>query len=84
MKDHCTMFPEGNWSECCARHDRRYENKRLTRFQADKLLFRCVKRKSSIIIAAIMFMGVRLVGWYFYDNANNPKLKKVENNGTEN
>ena len=68
-KDHCTLSPEGNWSMCCARHDRRYENKRLTRFQADKLLFRCVNRKSNVLIASIMFLGVRAFGWYFYKKA---------------
>ena len=66
MKDNCTLFPEGSWSLCCARHDRRYENKRLTRLEADILLYRCVKHKSNLINAAIMFSGVRLFGWYFY------------------
>jgi len=75
-KDHCTLWFEGNWSECCALHDRRYANKRLTRYQADKLLFRCVRRKSNIVMASIMFAGVRTIGWYFYDKAINP-IKEV-------
>lgn len=65
-KDNCTLFIEGNWTECCARHDRRYANKRLTRYQADRLLYRCVSRKSNILIASIMFIGVRSFGWLFY------------------
>ena len=68
-KNNCTLFPEGGWTECCERHDKRYENKRLNRYQADKLLFRCVKRKSNVIIAGIMFAGVRTFGWYFYKKA---------------
>ena len=65
-KDNCTLFPEGNWTDCCAMHDRRYSNNRLSKYQADKLLFRCVKHKSSIVIAAIMFTGVTLFGHYNY------------------
>ena len=62
----CTLWFKGTWNECCCWHDRRYANKRLTRYQADKLLYRCVKRKSNKIMASIMFVGVRLFGWYFY------------------
>jgi len=64
------MFPEGNWGSCCKLHDRRYENKRLTRKQADELLYRCVVRKHSRFIATIMWLGVRMFGWYFYRRAN--------------
>lgn len=67
--DWCTLFPEGNWWRCCKRHDRRYDNKRLTRWQADILLFRCVKRKSNVVLAALMWSGVRLGGWYYYNKA---------------
>lgn len=52
--NNCTLFSEGNWSECCARHDRRYENKRLYKYQADKLLYRCVKQKSNVVIVSIV------------------------------
>jgi len=55
-----------DWSNCSKFHDRRYNNKRLTRYQADKLLYRCVKRKSNTFIASLMFLGVRAFGWYFY------------------
>ena len=71
MIDYCTCFPEGSWDNCCAMHDRRYANKRLTRYQADKLLYRCVAKHNKVV-ALIMFIGVRLGGWYFYDKATNP------------
>lgn len=74
--DNCTLWPEGTWSECCALHDRRYENKRLTRYQADKLLFRCVNRKSNIKMAIVMFLGVRLFGWFFYNKSTDPIMKR--------
>lgn len=67
--NNCTGFLEGNWSRCCARHDKRYESSRLTRYQADILLYRCTKKKCKIV-APIMFIGVRLFGWYFYKRSN--------------
>lgn len=75
-KDNCTLFFEGNWSECCARHDKRYENKRLTRKQADRLLYRCVHKKSKKVVALIMYVGVRAFGWYFYRKVNQIKEKR--------
>ena len=77
MKNNCTLFPEGNWSDCCARHDRRYENKRLTKKQADKLLYRCVLKKSNKFIALIMYLGVRSpISWYYYKQSNKKKRCK--------
>ena len=67
MKDNCTMWPEGNWSECCARHDKRYSRKALSKFKADILLYRCVKRKHSVLMAAIMFLGVTIFGHFYYN-----------------
>lgn len=74
-KDYCTFWIEGNWTECCSLHDRRYENRRLTRKQADELLFRCVKRKSNRVMASIMYIGVRAFGWYWYDKSTDPIIK---------
>ncbi len=78
--DHCTLFPDGSWAECCARHDRRYDNKRITREQADELLFRCVVRKSNKVVAYIVYAGVRAFGWYYYDKANDPVVTQGERN----
>lgn len=63
--DGCTCWFDGNWKHCCDFHDRRYANQRLTRYQADKLLYRCVAKKSKPM-ALIMFIGVRLFGWIRY------------------
>lgn len=72
--DHCTGWFEGSWWPCCKNHDVRYSNTLITRYQADILLYRCVKRKSNIFMAAWMFAGVRLFG------ANNYKRINDENN----
>lgn len=74
-KDYCTLSPEGNWAVCCQRHDRRYVNKRLTRLQADKLLYRCISRKSNIFYGFAFFISVRLVGWVFYNKLNRFNLQ---------
>ena len=77
MKNCCTMFFKGTWNKCCCKHDKRYENKRLNRKQADILLRRCVKNNINIknkylnkivkfIVPNIMYVGVRVFGWYFY------------------
>jgi hypothetical protein len=65
-KDYCSLWFEGTWCKCCKLHDRRYANKRLTKLQADILLYRCVKRKSNRCMASLMFIGVSLGGWYAY------------------
>lgn len=76
MADNCTLWPEGTWTHCCAMHDRRYANKRLTRKQADELLFRCVQKKSNTAMAYIMYAGVRAFGWWWYDKATDPTNKE--------
>ncbi len=73
--DRCCGF---DWSTCSKNHDRRYANTRLTRYQADKLLFRCVRCKSSIVMASIMFLGVRTFGWYQYN-----KIQRVTNDNNK-
>ena len=66
--DGCTMWFDGTWRSCCDKHDKRYENKRITKFQADILLFRCVA-KHSFWMGALMFTGVSLFGHWNYAKA---------------
>ena len=66
--DYCTMYPEGGWAHCCKSHDRRYASTRLTKLQADILLYRCVK-KVSVVNAVIMFVGVSVFGHCNYYKA---------------
>ncbi len=66
----CTCWIDGihniNWFSCCDRHDKRYSNNRINRYEADILLYRCIKQRC-IIMASIMFLGVRLFGWTRYE-----------------
>lgn len=73
--DHCTLFPEGDWGNtCCKKHDKGYERVGLSKYQADKLLYRCVKKKGHPVVAAVMFAGVSLFGWLNYYKAQ----KRIE------
>jgi len=85
MKNCCTLFFKGTWNKCCCRHDRRYENRRLNRKQADILLKRCVKNSISnstkrAIISNIMYAGVRLFGWIFYKRSSKMNMKLSKSN----
>ena len=70
-----------NIGPCSKRHDKRYENTRLTRLQADILYFRCVKRQVgkawspifAVALASIMFIVLRALGWIRYGTLNNKK-----------
>jgi hypothetical protein len=66
--DGCTMFPDGNYRDCCVAHDLDYYNggTRKERRASDKRLYRCVKSKKkgwrNKFRASIMYIGVRLGG----------------------
>lgn len=64
--DNCTLFPDGNYCECCVEHDKDYYfgGTRKERRAADKRLYRCVKQKNKLA-AVIMYLGVRIGGVSF-------------------
>lgn len=64
--DHCTLWFEGTWAHCCAAHDLAYANPAIGRLSADWALAQCVAATSGgPVMAAIMFGGVALFGWFF-------------------
>jgi len=71
--DGCTCWFDGSYVDVCNNHDKRYENKRISKWQADKLLFRGVRRKSNTLNAVVMWVGVTLFGWYPYYKATKIK-----------
>ena len=72
MADRCTLFPEGSWQECCYLHDLNYIRQKITRKEADKRLLSCVKERCKVV-AYIMYAGVRLFGWYFWNKNKKDK-----------
>lgn len=65
--DGCSMFPDGNYRQCCVEHDRKYfqGGSRLERRRADNKLFSCVasqKKFYNKLVAPLMWLGVRVGG----------------------
>ena len=67
----CTCFLNGDWLRCCRAHD--YEcadaeckNSKEMRLEADRNLFNCVVKRKHLIVACIMYVGVRIEAIYKY------------------
>ena len=68
--DGCSLFPDGNYRDCCVEHDKDYYKggSCRERSESDKRLYRCVKSKKgwqNKIIAPIIWIGVRIGGVSF-------------------
>lgn len=61
--DSCTLFPDGNYCECCVEHDKDYYfgGTEKERRASDRRLYRCVKQKNKFV-AGLMYLGVRIGG----------------------
>lgn len=57
-----------DWSSCARYHDVAYVKQDISRKEADKKLYNCVKEKCKVV-APIMYIGVRVFGWYFWNKA---------------
>jgi hypothetical protein len=66
--DGCSMFPEGNYHECCVAHDKAYfvGGSLKERRAADVELYRCVRsRGNGKFLASMIWLGVRIGGVSF-------------------
>jgi hypothetical protein len=68
--DNCTLFPDGNYCDCCVEHDKDYYfgGSGKERWRSDKRLYKCVKAKrgwQNKVIAPVMWLGVRIGGVSF-------------------
>ncbi len=68
--DGCTLFPDGNYCDCCVEHDKDYYfgGSRKERWRSDKRLYKCVRSRKgwqNKLIAPIMLVGVRVGGVSF-------------------
>ena len=65
--DGCSLWFDGDWVECCIRHDIVYwqGGSRYERHIADADLERCVSKSGHPIVANLMHIGVRMGGvWW--------------------
>lgn len=66
--DKCTLFPDGDYADCCIAHDREYfvGGSLKERLASDKRLRQCVKSKGRgwkrKLLANVIFLGVRIGG----------------------
>ena len=63
----CSLFPDGNYRECCDIHDLDYfrGGSFRERRRSDKRLYRCVRSKKgwhNELAAPVMYLGVRVFG----------------------
>ena len=70
QSDGCSLFPDGDYRDCCVEHDRAYFDggSWTLRWRADKKLYRCVAAKKGFehkLIAPVMWAGVRVFGVSF-------------------
>lgn len=70
-RDHCTLFPDGDWHDCCQNHDIAYRRLRnikppaqrnRSRKAADRDLLVCVALGGRPHLAILMFYGTRIFG----------------------
>ena len=65
--DGCSCWPDGDWVDCCVKHDLIYwmGGTREERKIADLELKKCISEKGYPVIARIMYIGVRIGGvWW--------------------
>jgi hypothetical protein len=67
QSDGCSMFPDGDYRECCIAHDRDYfvGGTEAERRASDKRLAKCVRGKGHRLLSGLMFLGVRIGGVSF-------------------
>lgn len=62
--DGCSLWPDGDWRECCIRHDMDYwcGGPRSHRAESDRTLRECVDARDHPVMATLMQAGVRVFG----------------------
>jgi len=69
--DRCTMFPDGDYAECCVEHDKDYYfgGSLAERRDSDKRLRSCVRSKGKgwkrRLLSNAIYFGVRIGGVHF-------------------
>jgi hypothetical protein len=74
MTDKCSFFFGGSHNPCCEQHDKDYgRESTISRREADKKLRLCVIEKGHPVRAWVMWVGVRVFGWFFYKGRRSPR-----------
>ncbi len=64
VSDGCSLFPDGDYRDCCVAHDRDYYRggTKAERKASDKRLRACVRAKGHKYLSRWMYWGVRIGG----------------------
>jgi hypothetical protein len=66
--DGCTGVPDFDFgADCCGEHDTYYQLGEITKAEADKRLYECIRKKGYFIIAASYYLGVKIFGSTIWD-----------------
>jgi hypothetical protein len=61
--DGCTAAPDLDFgADCCAEHDYHYQLGDISRAEADKRLFQCLRKKGYLVLPVLYWIGVRFGG----------------------
>lgn len=63
--DGCTLWPNGDWVQCCDAHDWAYAQG-VDKIQADLALAQCVAGTGHGVMALVMLLGVSIFGGIWY------------------
>ena len=67
-RDGCSYVPNFKFLDCCLLHDYYYVTNEISRREADKKLYDCIKNEGYPILAWIYWLGVRLLGKDAYES----------------
>jgi hypothetical protein len=86
--DNCSLFPDGNYCDCCVEHDKDYYfgGSGKERWRSDMRLYKCVRARKgwqNKVAAPVMWLGVRVLGGSFlptpfrwgFGKVKRPKIK---------
>lgn len=62
----CTNAPEGNWHDCCVRHDWDY-SEGMNKWRADGRLAKCILKRGHPGVALVFWIAVTIGGWGPYE-----------------
>ncbi len=70
--DGCTMSPDFNFgSDCCGEHDYHYQDRTITRAEADRRLRACMQKKGYVVLPWIYWGFVRAFGGFHWRDKQN-------------
>jgi LPXTG-motif cell wall-anchored protein len=70
----CTLWWDGVWAQCCEVHDIAYAAG-VDKFQADLGLGICVAQTGHFWMGVVMFLGVSIFGYFFYNRKKKTDTK---------